>query len=245
MRPTAARPFADRNHAQCRGCGQIVRRDWRVCAHCGVSSPVPLSGGQRLAMVGLLVTLAGAAWWATGETGAIDQVTNGAQSLFRSAAEIEGQGGALAPSTSSEPVTGSRFAGGPAGGLPAAGSGTTGATSVGGGKRGTTRSSTAAAVLFRRDADAAGSSPTADSMEGGSTGRGDGDRDPPDGDARERGDLRRRPASTSSDSGTSGRPTAGMGDTLASAMRRAAAAILGGQGRDGGRSPALPAPLIP
>jgi hypothetical protein len=119
MRPTAARPFADRNHAQCRGCGQIVRRDWRVCAHCGVSSPVPLSGGQRLAMVGLLVTLAGAAWWATGETGAIDQVTNGAQSLFRSAAEIEGQGGALAPSTSSEPVTGSRFAGGPAGGLPA------------------------------------------------------------------------------------------------------------------------------
>jgi hypothetical protein len=36
-----------------------------------------------------------------------------------------------------------------------------------------------------------------------------------------------------------------MGDTLASAMRRAAGAILGAQGRDGGRSPALPAPLIP
>jgi hypothetical protein len=120
----------DRDHGICRSCEQIVRRDWRVCAHCGVSTPIPRTSAQRLTSVAMVVVVAGAAWWAVaGADGSgLGSTTRG---VVRSATAIEGHGGAMAPSASSGPATGSRFSGGGTG-LPASGSGTTGATSGGG-----------------------------------------------------------------------------------------------------------------
>jgi hypothetical protein len=121
----------DRDHGICRSCEQIVRRDWRVCAHCGVSTPIPRTSAQRLTSVVMVVMVAGAAWWAVvGADGS--GLGSTARGVVRSATAIEGHGGAMAPSASSGPVTGGRFAGGGGTGLPASGSGTTGVTSGGG-----------------------------------------------------------------------------------------------------------------
>jgi hypothetical protein len=102
-----------------------------VCAHCGVSTPIPRTSAQRLTSAAMVVIAAGAAWWAVAGAGG-SGLGSTARGVVRSATAIEGHGGAMAPSASSGPVTGGRFAGGGGTGMPSSGSGTTGATSGGG-----------------------------------------------------------------------------------------------------------------
>jgi hypothetical protein len=237
----------DREHGICRRCKQIVRTDWRVCAHCGVTSPIPRTAGQRLGSVAMVAVMAGAGWWAVAEADASGRLALGARGLVHSATTIEEQGRPVTPSVTSGAASSGELGRGVG---TRSSDGTTSGVGTGGGPSGLS-----------------GGGPHADRTRSDEDGDRAESRD-------ERGDPSRmtrfgasvraavaprakapvsaaRPDSDACASGSCGveRPVGATGDTLAAAMRRAGSILAGTPGRDRGRTGTggllLPPPLVP
>jgi hypothetical protein len=122
----------DRDHALCRNCRQIVRTDWRECAHCGICAPVPRSPRDVVTLVApwLAAAMIGGAWWAYGSVAPVGRVvaSTGRVVLPRAGAEPP-LGRAPGAIEASSAVAGDR---GTLGTLPNAGPSTRTYTAVGG-----------------------------------------------------------------------------------------------------------------
>jgi hypothetical protein len=238
----------DRNHGHCRRCRQIVRTDWRMCAHCGVASPIPRSAGQRLGTAALVTVVAAAGWWAIAEADAGGRLALGARGLVRSATTIEEHGRPMAPSvTSGAGSSGGELA-------RSVGTSSSGGSALGGGTGGWLSGSSAGGSQTDRTRSDEGDGRDQSRDDSADTLRATGF-----GASLRSASVPLSEQSLSAATADSAacstrwcgmeRPVGGTGDTLAAAMRRAGRILAGPPARDRGRTGPggllLPPPLVP